>query len=370
MELLYMATAHLACGFVNTVRIVEDGGVEILCHIKSLLPAHRCRLSEELINRVAAGIRNMLCIFSSHEVLVQGGCVETLVIIANIAGLPGAREDASAALRSLTYNTALRDKLLSTGAINIILDDLKRGMRGELLEINHNLLSALESESWGNGSRGAIKEGRSQFFHPLSLHLDLLRGSNHIAVNFDVKVAKLETYLVKVELDEPPIEVENFSVNKAGSIDTSDLTKFQDVDDIFDVVPMSKPRSDCPIQDHSIYALKRGVAPYPVDEDSEEEEVDNRRRESQVHRNKQSLPAIVVFTSKAGEKKPGAPYNRITKKPKSSTSSTSSLPKISSQNVSDKKFDELVAAINRSKRSNGDFMTEVSEKWKGLSRFR
>lgn len=362
MELIYLSIAQLACQFVNTVQMINDGGNEILCYL-SKMPRIQNELSGEVICRLAAGLRNMLCIFTSHVQLVDDGCVETLVMIAKMTKLPQAKEDASVALRSLTYNSSLRDKLVSTGAIGIMLEDINRAMRGEFTHVNKDLLSALESESWGNGARGCIKEGRSTYLQPIPLFLDLLRGSTRITVNFDAKTAQLEKYLVNVELYEPPIEHE--AQSHSNTIDTKELANFVDPNEMFEVFPMTKKRRDCDIQEHSILALKRNVAAFPVDDDDSADEDETRPRANSYESPDSPtnlLPALAAAVAKAEKAQ--------TDKPKKSKS-TSSLPKVvkKSSGAEKNSFDELVQIINRSKRANGAYIKDVVTKWNEVSNF-
>ena len=251
-----------------------------------------------------------------------------------------------------------------------MLDDITRSMKGELPSMNKNLLSSLESESWGNGSRGAIKEGRSQYYQPLSLYLDLLRGASHIKVDFDTKSAPLEKYLVQIQLLEPPIEVEAL-VSKS-KYDINGLSTYLIGPDDFDLHPMSKPKKDCPILDHSVLDLKRGIAENKFnDEDSAEDsprEIERSNSGEIVY----NLPDINIPKHIKID-----PYNMTNKNDNEKNSkSLTSLPtlkikktkKIKKPEPNDK-FDEIVSIINRSKRSNGALIQEVSEKWSEFSRF-
>eukprot|EP00604_Paraphysomonas_vestita_P000631 CAMPEP_0174825724 /NCGR_PEP_ID=MMETSP1107-20130205/43045_1 /TAXON_ID=36770 /ORGANISM="Paraphysomonas vestita, Strain GFlagA" /LENGTH=159 /DNA_ID=CAMNT_0016057619 /DNA_START=483 /DNA_END=959 /DNA_ORIENTATION=+ len=69
------------------------------------------------------------------------------------------------------------------------------------------LLTELETESWRNGSRGHQKETRASYLEPLPLYTKLLGGVSNVSLDVDTKIVNSQTkYLVKVQLEEPPIE--------------------------------------------------------------------------------------------------------------------------------------------------------------------
>ena len=401
-ELIYLAVTQLATHNVNTVKMVEDGCVEILCSlrhcangelsvqagekkknsllkpsdVKSISQKHYFR--EPVLNRLAAALRNLLCIFASHDALVDGGCIETLVIIANLRALPVAKENASVALRSLTFNTALQQKLVDSGAIKIMLEEIKRSMKGESLPLNDSLLSTLESESWRNGSRGALKEGRADFKEPIEFFLDLMKGSTHIRANFDPKVATLEKYLVQIQLVEPPIEIESKGEEALG---LSELSNFKEEADYTDVTPMTKPKVECPINDHKIYTLKRAI----IDPTTEDDDAsigsdpqinaggmdDVEYSPNAIKPDKaEKLPEMIMINSNSSVSGGSVGKSRGKRGMKGSQSA-GMLPKINAPKRPDpvEKFNELLSTIVRSKASNGALIEDVSKQWNSFSQF-
>jgi hypothetical protein len=196
-------------------------------------------------------------VFANHEQLVANGCIEVLVLIANsaIAGNSNnssssssssnndfsiARQNCGVALRSMTYNNEVRDKLLDNKSIEIILQDVKLQMKGDLPPLSLNLLTDLEAESWGNGCRGAVKEGRALPIAPGPLYLNLLKDTSHVQLAIGARTASLEKYLVEIKLDEPPLEAGSIrSESKAG---IQDLASFKDNDDVIEVKTMTKAK--------------------------------------------------------------------------------------------------------------------------------
>ena len=143
-----------------------------------------------LLYRCSAAIRNVLCVTENQNRMADCFCLEALVFIAEKGSaskvkvdddreaaiyLSKARENAATSLRAATYNPVLRDKLKNNGAIQIMLQDVKKGMflAGQHFAYKQELLLDLEAESWVNGSRGTVKDGRAPRIEPPPLVLGL-----------------------------------------------------------------------------------------------------------------------------------------------------------------------------------------------------
>lgn len=117
------------------------------------------------------------------------------------------RKNCASALRSMTFNSTLQAALSKGEVISIILEDLTSNGADELRSFEKNLLTELETESWRNGSRGQQKETRAIPMESLPLHTHLLGGISNVSLDVDPQsVNQQMKYLVKVHLEEPPIE--------------------------------------------------------------------------------------------------------------------------------------------------------------------
>lgn len=276
------AVCHLACGQVNTARLVEDGCTQILCFMVKCKSYEECTnftFPLEMYERCAAGLRNLLCVVPNQMAMVQAGCIDALVTMAIEAqqGIlaesflqrrkRGAGTSTSAAstkqqlqqqqgklpdfqspelqavyghcasaLRSMTFNEEIRDHLLASGAMDVILADLKKHMSGDEINIGYNLLSELEAESWQNGSKGRQREGRAKPIDPAGLWTDLLRSTVNVQLDVDIRFADLEKFHVQAQLDEPKIEMEVTETQL--DVGIADLASFDDLEENVTPEPM------------------------------------------------------------------------------------------------------------------------------------
>jgi hypothetical protein len=283
------AICHLACGPTNSARMVDEGCAPVLCHISSgwVEQAFKNRHSRiDLHLRTAMALRNLLCVVASQRTLVDAGCIKTLIHIAKEAeddsfvrtvpvrkssttdpvGMPQhrklppkishpddeaeqeIRQHCASALRCITYNKELRDELTNTGAVGILLDDLKADMEGDMFSIGHELLCELEAESWENGTRGRKKDGRAHPIATSAMNMELLKGTPNVKLNVEIRYCALEKYHVQVQLDEPKIESEAANIALEKGID--DLGAFKDSEDQNSVIaPMNCPKQECEIME-------------------------------------------------------------------------------------------------------------------------
>ena len=256
-RLTCLAVCQLGCGNVNSSQMVSDGCTTIMCFVTS----HRHDKAKyghyafptDLNERCAAALRNLLCVIPNQNIMVQHGVIKTLVELA----LPerefmpepakSIRQNCASALRSMTYNDDMRHELKDSGAISIILSDLKLDADEEDVTIGANLLKELEAESWSNGSRGRQKEGRALPIDPAPLYQDLLGGSPNVVLDVKTSYSPLEKLKVHIQLEEPPIEA-------AGTIqgiehDLRDLTSYNDMEDTFAPPMQSQPKQECDIRE-------------------------------------------------------------------------------------------------------------------------
>jgi hypothetical protein len=195
--------------------MVNDGCADILCFTPQRfnLPF---QIDDLLLERISAAFRNLSCVFSNQDMLARAGSIVRIVEMCTPSdekkigksAFQTIRKNCASALRSMTYNIAIRQELVESGAIRIILFDLNKNFEGENIAITNELLCELEAESWCNGSRGAIKENRAPPINPCELCFDLLGGTPNVKLNIGSVTVPQTKYLVKVVLEEPPIETE------------------------------------------------------------------------------------------------------------------------------------------------------------------
>eukprot|EP01042_Synura_sphagnicola_P030992 gene30992-39904_t len=216
-RLVCMAVAHLGCGAVNSAQMVAEGCTPILCVVANRGPKWASYgFPPDLSERCAAALRNLLCVASNQDAMVADGVIRALVELASTERLvtsgtepsKAVRQNCAAALRSMTFNDHMRQELLESGAISIILDELTLRTDDDDINIGPSLLTELEAESWSNGSRGRQKEGRSPPIEPAPLFQDLLGGTPNVVLDVATSHASLQKFLVRVHLEEPPIEAD------------------------------------------------------------------------------------------------------------------------------------------------------------------
>jgi hypothetical protein len=212
-RMLCLSICHLACGQVNTSMMVRDGASELMVFMANNVNSIRHKFFHtDDISRTAASFRNLTCVVANQKRMVDEGAIEAIVGISHYTSgshktvAHQARRNSAAALKSMTYNTEIRVQLVECEAIDIILHDLEKEMESDKLQINHDLLCDLEAESWENGSRGSVKDGRAVLIPPGEIFLDLLTGSNNVQLDVEHRVAPLAKMLVEIHLDEPPIQ--------------------------------------------------------------------------------------------------------------------------------------------------------------------
>ena len=284
-NLAYLSICHLACGRTNSARMVADGCTSILCFITE----HRnepefahYNFGWETKAHGAAALRNLLFVISNQKEMVQQGCLDTIIKLAvesieltNLIKLNASnnlsttnfmntnlslsavdalatstQQNCTICLQSMTFNKEIRDKLLSSEAINIILDDI----RNQGTSMNPQLLRELEEESWDNGSRSRKKaHGRVKNVATGPLFTDLLGGTSNVQLNVALKYEELHKFYVQVQLDKPNTvtdtgnesaeSIENSDVSLDFSeVNMSGLVPYEDNDELLSVVVQAYPK--------------------------------------------------------------------------------------------------------------------------------
>ncbi|GMH92965.1 hypothetical protein TrVE_jg7750 [Triparma verrucosa] len=195
-----LTTANLSCGQVNSAKIVGQQGTGMIAGL-----ALEASLAEVDAMWCVAALRNLLSTSANHRPMLKEGVVDALVKLADSRNSFVAL-NATASLRTMTYNVATREALISKNAISVIIDDTNAGDADDDLQIGSSLLQKIEAESWANGSRGIQREGRAEELERQPLMMDV--GVEAGAVTIEVPM--LEAGWIKVEckeeMEEPKLE--------------------------------------------------------------------------------------------------------------------------------------------------------------------
>lgn len=272
------ALSQLSCGRVNSSQMVEEGCTPLICYISSHAfdfskfgTAHYTQA--DLVERCAAALRNLLCVVSNQIIMVRQGVIKTLVDLVppvndDIPTKPPSKtvkDNCASALRSMTFNSNLRRELLESGAISIILDETNSGEQQQDIPLGSQLMKEIEAESWSNGSRGRQKERKAKPMDPMPIYVDLLGGTSNVDLDVTSTNASLHKCMVKVELEEPPIEVEG--ANKQAALGYQDL-KSLETDETWYPPSCSQPKQECDIPTEAVVRLNN--AELEAGQDSEQ----------------------------------------------------------------------------------------------------
>jgi hypothetical protein len=213
-RLVARATGQLACGKINSTRFVADGGGRVICDI-----AQHYKDDPLLCRMCAASLRNLLYITSNQERLVKDGAIEAIVALSSLSG-EELVEDCACSLRSLSYNTLMRDLLLQTDAIQIILNDMRSGTGMNTVMVDNSHLCEIEAESWSNGSRGFLREGKTSYKPRLAFHEALLSQEPSPSLKVKPLSVPLEKALCEYSLPEPEIDMEQENEKLLDTVET------------------------------------------------------------------------------------------------------------------------------------------------------
>eukprot|EP01040_Poterioochromonas_malhamensis_P023905 gene23905-29439_t len=110
------------------------------------------------------------------------------------------RANGVAALKSLTYNAELRSTILEGEGISIIMGEIRKESD---MTMPQSLLKELEAESWENGGRAKLKDGRTRAMaQPHTLFMDFLKGVSEVTLNVSKKDVELKKCFVSVHLED------------------------------------------------------------------------------------------------------------------------------------------------------------------------
>jgi hypothetical protein len=296
-KLAVLSMCQLACGRVNTSRMVVDGCTELLIYPVMYRDKNEqthgityYTFDMALHHRVSISFRNLLCVVANQNRMIDDNVLDALMRMSLDASeyikdleasiehdnpststfgkrqksqkrLTNSEEEngvayaiirnCSAALRSLTYNIDLRKRIASGGAIDIILNSFSSNMI-----LRRDLLRELETESWSNGCRGTIKDGRAAYLAPFPLHTDLLKGAHGVQLNVEACMVDLEKYYVHVEVEDSQVDIEASTVAIELSIDKLETFKAGD-ENVIAPVLMSCSKLISEIEEDTSYTLEK-----------------------------------------------------------------------------------------------------------------
>ncbi|CAM9901915.1 unnamed protein product, partial [Ectocarpus sp. 12 AP-2014] len=149
-----LVACNLAVGKVNTAKMVRHGAGQLLVElVKNTDPLND-----------AGG---------NHVQLAEEGVIPALIDLAK-TDCPVVRRNCASAMRSMTCKAEVRQLLVASGAIKVILDDATNQDADESLMIDNELLCEIEAESWVNGTRGILVESRAPVLPMLEQNCSLL----------------------------------------------------------------------------------------------------------------------------------------------------------------------------------------------------
>ncbi|CBN77747.1 conserved unknown protein [Ectocarpus siliculosus] len=149
-----LVACNLAVGKVNTAKMVRHGAGQLLVElVKNTDPLND-----------AGG---------NHVQLAEEGVIPALIDLAK-TDCPVVRRNCASAMRSMTCKAEVRQLLVASGAIKVILDDATNQDADESLTIDNELLCEIEAESWVNGTRGILVESRAPVLPMLEQNCSLL----------------------------------------------------------------------------------------------------------------------------------------------------------------------------------------------------
>ena len=373
-ELAVIAICHLACGHVNTSRLIADNCGQILVYVTAFQD-FSLKFANKTWERCAAAWRNLLSNISNQSQLVEIGALDSVIWLSRKAGsgLFGSEmiRNCTAALRSMTFNPDLRELLLTTSAIDIILANLEEGIVTARSSSRLEILKELETESWSNGSRGREKDGKAKYIPCGHIHTHFAESAVPMQIEVVSTAPKLGKYQVIAELDsaaymnevEMSRETFTYEIDSKSVFDTDEPNQLK-------VQPWGK--QGCDESDNPLYFIRFvangvmepiSVLSSPVKDRRASATIPSRRPSTTKSAAAVRLSTPILKDNLAQERILGSVLDEDV--PAERPTSISKPIHVSRET---KKIDELVATIRKAKRSKGDISTEdILKQYKSLS---
>lgn len=336
--LICSAISHLGCGNVNSAKMIENGCAPILVFItQSYKQAAYLNYIFDygVYHRCSAAIRNLLLNICNQAIMIQHGCLQGLidlftlvtraeqqsiavettattttgtagsnpsgvsnVIVNNTNQLNNSNnivnqsrntnrsekqtrimicKNCASGLRSLTYNSEERDSIITSGAINVILSDLKDELADDETSIDAHLLHEIEAESWQNGIRRHQREERAKPIPPENPFLDYLIVDQSKTSVLDIPLQcshlMVKYHITTIESYEEERQSQSANANQSDrlipssqhlddtiavvNIKVSDLVSYEESDDTSHAIPQQYPKLEIDIsEENALIELK------------------------------------------------------------------------------------------------------------------
>jgi hypothetical protein len=175
-ETAALAICNMACGKVNSAKMVLDGADDVLIEFGKWGADKFTRMKQKMTHRLcAASIRNLLCPPGNQEKMVKNGVLDTLIHICDTnVGDEEIETNCAKALLIISSNKTLREIVAENeDAKAIISMSLDKGAPGVESEIDPGLLTEIEQESFKMGAQRTQKLGRAPALPQQAIVTDL-----------------------------------------------------------------------------------------------------------------------------------------------------------------------------------------------------
>ena len=243
-RLLILSICNLVCGSANSKLIIEGGAADILVFMIDVRSKgdkfYKFVYEDEDIECWSGAVRNILNVPPNHDAIVEAGVVEALVLVANeflkkFHHLTDRSDDnlnrhntspkeseqahrifknCTASLRSLTYNPAHRGRLDVSGAVEVIINYSKKEIDEQNLDIDVSLLHQIEAESWSNGIRSVLKDGRAKSTPLLPVFEEYLGQTAEPSFEYETVVDPFCKQVVKIVKRESSLDKDTATLPK------------------------------------------------------------------------------------------------------------------------------------------------------------
>jgi hypothetical protein len=209
-ETAALAICNMACGMVNSAKMVADGADDVLIEFGKWGGEMFTRMKQHRTHRlIAASIRNLLCPPGNQEKMVNNGVLDTLIHICDSnVGDEEIETNCAKGLLIISSNKTLREIVAENeDAKAIISMSLDKGAPGVESEIDPNLLTEIEQESFKMGAQKTQKLGRAPPLPKCDIVTDLrLSEDNAPPLFIDIRElpwTRLDVEFKMEELDFP-----------------------------------------------------------------------------------------------------------------------------------------------------------------------
>ena len=357
--------------FDYSSRMVEDSCGEIL----SYTTTSNLNFKRTTYERCAAAWRNHFCNIGHQIQLVESGALDSVIALAYKCQSENysetMRHNCTAALRSLTFNPELREILVQSQAVDVILMDLSEAVVSQKSASRLELLREIETESWGNGCRGREKDGKAprMLCEPIcTLYLASFADTKSISL-FKTPLIVLRKFLVQVylEADAEQTEMRLTKGNFHFEMETKTVYDSEDTN-LIRVQPWAK--QGCEESENPLYFLRFGAQQGVNGEGggsptSPGKILDSPSRRALLKDHSSPTSTFADMNIKS----PSSCKGRATFKMEDSLSLTKSKSGPISPlpvNKGVKAVDDLVATIKRAKRGDAVTTADILNKWTEL----